>query len=256
MSQDVLSRPEIGRRSQREVSRLLVLFLTVASAVGGAVAGCHPTGTPVVDPIETATFAAAFTLLSSRASRATWLVLGVACVLVARRWLLVPAVLEVALAFVAALMSRSRRRLGALIGALGVQVVLRWPPTIFHGLPSLVAACLFLFVGISASRRSARRTRRIGLWVLGGLVAAAIVVTVPVVVAALLIRSQALAAEHSARAALTVIGTGSETSASADLRAAASDARQADAALDWWITGGARAVPILAQQERYVTGAL
>lgn len=72
----------------------------------------------------------------------------------------------------------------------------------------------------------------------------------------LFVRGQALAAERSARAALTLIGTGSETSATADLRAASSDARQADAALDWWLTGAVRAVPILAQQERYVVGAL
>lgn len=252
----MLSRSEIRRRSEREISRLFVVPLAVAAALGGALAGCHPTGTHVVDPLETAAFAAAFTLLSSRASRGTWLTLGVVCVLVARGWLIVPAIADVVLAFVSALMSRSRRRFGALIGALGVQVVLRWPPTLFHGLPSLVAGALLALLAISAWRRSSRRTRRIGLWVLGGGLGAAIVLSVPVAVAAVLARSQALDAERSARAALSIVGAGSEATTAADLRTAASDARQAHATLDWWLTDASRAVPILAQQERYVDGAL
>lgn len=256
VSQEAESASETRRRSQPTVSRLIVTALTVAAALAGAFAGCHPTGTPVVDPIETAAFAAGFTVLCSRASRGTWLVLGVGCVLLARRWLLVPAVGEVLLAFVAALLPRSRRRLGALVGALGAQVLLRWPPTVVHGLPSLAAGVLVVLVGVSAWRRSGRRARRRALWVLGGLAAAAVAVSTPVVVAALSVRSQALAAERSARAALTVIGTGSQASATADLRAAAVDARQADASIDWWLTGGARAIPILAQQERYLAGAL
>jgi hypothetical protein len=38
-----------------------VWLLVVAAAVGGALAGCHPSGTPVVDEIYAAAFAAAVT---------------------------------------------------------------------------------------------------------------------------------------------------------------------------------------------------
>lgn len=256
MSKGAASRLPSFPRSSRGVSQLLVTAAIGAAAVGAALAGCHPTGTTVVDPFEAAGFAAAFTLLCSRASRTTWLVLGVVCVLMARQWLLVPAVAEVVLAFLGALQERARRRLGALVGALGVQVVLRWPPTLFHGFPSLIAGALLLLLGASAWRRSARRTRRRAVWVIGALGAAAVVVCVPVVVAALSARGEALAAERLARTALTLIGTGGQASATADLRAASRDAHDADSAFDWWLTGGARGIPVLAQQERYVAGAL
>ena len=52
-------------------------------AIGAAFAGCHPSGSPVADQIETAAFAAGFTVLASRASRGFWLVIGVTTVLLA-----------------------------------------------------------------------------------------------------------------------------------------------------------------------------
>ena len=259
MSQDVASHPETRsdrRRSQREVSRLFVAPLTIAAAVCGAFAGCHPTGTHVVDPLETAAFAAGFTLLTSRAARGTWLVLGVASVLLARSWLLIPAVAVVLIAFLSVLAERSRRRLGALVGALGVQVVLRWPTTFFHGFPSLVAAGLVVLVGISAWRRTSRRTRRRALWSLSGLVVVGVVVSIPAVVAVLLVRGQANAAERSAEAALSIIGGNSSTQAAQDLRTAAADAAHGNSTLSWWLADGIRAVPLLAQQDRFLTGTL
>lgn len=238
------------------MSRLFVIPLTLAAAAGGALAGCHPTGTPIVDPLETAAFAAAFTVITSRAYRGTWLVFGVVCVLLARRWLLIPAGLTIMVAFLSVFSERSRRRIGALVGALGVQVVLRWPPTLFHGLPSLVTFGLVVMLGVSAWQRSSRRVRRRAVWVLGGLCGLGILLSVPVVVAVILQRGNALAAERSAKAAFSTIGSGATASVKADLQRASVDAATAATAMNWWFAAGARLVPVVAQQDRFVTDML
>src|ERR1039458_3540480 len=90
--------PARGPSSLRN-SQVLVAVLAVAAAIGGALAGCHPTGTPIVDPLETALFAAAMTVIVSRSSRGTWVVVGVCAVLLSRSWLLVPAVATMGVAF-------------------------------------------------------------------------------------------------------------------------------------------------------------
>jgi hypothetical protein len=238
------------------VSLVIVVALAGAAAVGAAFAGCHPTGTPAADVAETAAFAAAFTLLASRSSRGTWLVVGVAVVVLSRGWLLVPALGTTGIAFSAVLMSRTHRRVGAIVGAVGVQVVLRWPPAVFHGLPTLVASALVAVLAISAWRRSSARTRRRALLVVGGLGVGAVVVSLPIVIAALMVRGEASAGEAAAKAALSNIGSGSSATAVGDLDRAASDTAAASSALSGWIMAGARLVPLVAQQARFLTGAL
>ncbi len=129
-------------------------------------------------------------------------------VLLSRGWLLVPAALMVVGAFSTVFSSRSRRRFGAVIGALGVQVVLRWPSELFNGFPSLAAA-VALVIGVSAWRRSSRHTRRRAFFALSGLGVAAVVVSVPALVATLMVQNEALAAENATHAALSTIGSGS-----------------------------------------------
>ena len=243
-------------RSSRTASQLLVVVLAVAAGIGAALAGCHPTGTAIADAIESAAFAVSFTLLTSRSSRGIWLAVGVATIFMARGWLLVPALATMGVAFSSVFMSRTRRRVGAVVGALGVQVVLRWSPEFFHGFPTLVASTLVLILAISAWRGSAPRTQRTALFVLGGLGAAAVAVSLPIVITTLLVRGEALAGEAAAKAALTNIGSGSPAAITGDLERAASDENAAAAALGSWITAGARVVPLVAQQARFLTGTL
>ena len=110
-----------------------------AAAIGGALAGCHPTGTPAIDPIYAAAFAAAVTWAAGRAPRGTLLWLGVLAVVMSRGWLVLPALAALLLAFAGVWPRRPNALLGALTGALAVQVVLRWPPIAFHGATALVA---------------------------------------------------------------------------------------------------------------------
>jgi hypothetical protein len=206
-----------------------------------------------IDAIETMAFAAAFTLLTSRASRGTWLVLGVVAVLLAQGWLLIPAALTMATAFSATVLSsRSSRRVGALVGALGVQVVLRWPAELFHGFPSLGAFGLLVAVGVSAWRRSSAPVRRRGLYALAGLGAVAVLVSVPAVIETLMVRSEALAAESAAHAALSTIGSGSSAVVTHELRAAAAESSDAASTLSAWYGMGARVIPLVAQQDRFL----
>jgi Protein of unknown function (DUF4012) len=240
--------------SSRQLSLATVALLAVGAGIGGAFAGCQPTGTRVADVIETAALAASFTFLASLSSRHTWLVVGVATVALARGWLLVPAVATIGIAFAAAFMSRSHRRVGALVGALGVQVVLRWPPNGFHGLPTLVAGTLMAVMMISVWHRSGSRARRRALFVVAGLAAGVVVVSLPLVITTLLVRGEASRGQAAAQSALSNIGNGSSAAVVGDLQHAAIDTTSAASALGGWVTAGARLVPIVAQQARFLTG--
>lgn len=239
--------------SSRAITRLVVAFLAVSAGIGAAFAGCHPTGTVIADPIETGIFAAALTVLTSRSSRGSWLALGVVVVVLSRGWLLVPALCTMAGAFSTVFASRSSRRVGAGIGALGVQVILRWPPELFHGFPSLAAAAVVGFIGAFAWGRSSKRTRRRALIALGGLGSAALLVSLPAVIEVLMVRSEAVAAEGAAHAALSTIGSGSESLVTSELQTAASESSDAASTLGTWFGMGARVVPLVAQQDRFLT---
>jgi len=228
----------------------------VAAGIGAAFAGCHPTGTPVADSIETAAFAAGFTLLASRSAQGTWLVVGVVAVVFARGWLLVPALATMGVAFASVFPMRTRRLGGSVVGAVGIQVVLRWPSEFFHGLPTLVAAALATTLAISGWQRSSAPIRRRALLLIGGLGVGAVVLTLPIVIATLMVRGEAMAGEAAAKAAFANIGGSSSTAIVADLKRASTDTTDAASTLSGWITAGARVVPIVAQQARFLTGTL
>jgi hypothetical protein len=237
---------------------LVVTLLVVASAIGGALAGCHPTGSDVLDVLYGAALAALVTLAAATASRASLLVLATVATIWSRGWLAVPAVVALALAFTAALLPRSYRRLGALIGALSIQVILRWPPFGFHGAPALVATAVLAIVVISGWRnlRSRQRTRAlIGAGVLVGL---AVVLSLPAAVSALSSRSAVRAGTDAARHALDDISSGRTSAAVTELKTAAVELGQAHRRTSGWWNVGAYLVPVVAQQQRaivQVTGA-
>ena len=83
----VASGPAARRRRRSQgwrTSRWTVSMLAAAAAVGGAVAGAHPTNTPLVDPLYGAALAALITYACASASRWTWLVLSTAAVAMSR----------------------------------------------------------------------------------------------------------------------------------------------------------------------------
>ncbi len=229
-----------------------ISLLVVAAAIGGALAGCHPTGTPAVDSIYAAVFAAAVTWAAARAPRGTLLWLGMLAVVMSRGWLVVPALAALLLAFAGAWPRRPNAILGALTGAVAVQVVLRWPPMGFHGATALVALAATGPCLVGAVRTlSPPARRRVRRWTFG-LITLAIVLSIPAAVAALMAHSELSQGIAEAQGALGSIGNGATTAGTAQLQAASSDFASAASSTDSWWTAGARLVPVVSQQRQAV----
>jgi hypothetical protein len=246
------------RRSRRRTrSRLIVGLLAAASAVGGALAGCHPTGTAGVDAVYSALVAIAVTLAASRASRATLLVLTAVAVVMSRGWLLAPSGAALVLAFGGVFPRRARRRLNALIGAVAIQVVLRWPPVGFHGSTALVAIGVLFPLLYSAWRRQSPARRRTTAVVAGTLLGLAALFTGLVALGGLLARPQVARGLTAARASLHQLDSASTSTQStvAQLRAASVAFGAAHSRAGAWWTLGGRLVPAVAQQRQAMAAA-
>jgi len=115
---------------------------------------------------------------------------------------------------------------------------------------------LATMLALSAWRRSSAHLRRRTIFLVGGLGIGAVVLTLPIVIATLLVRGEALAGEAAAKAAFANIGGSSSTAIVADLKRASTDTADASSTLSGWITAGARVIPIVAQQARFLTGTL
>jgi hypothetical protein len=157
-----------SRRRPQTDPRLIWAIAGVAG-VAAAFAGAEPTGIVVADVIWSALLAVVVTLAASRARRWSWLWLsGIATAAgIGSVWATAGAV-ALALSLVGAFLDRRNRLLGATIGALAGQTLLRLPELGFHGLPTLLCALAVAPVLWSAYDRSlARDQRRIrrGLWV-------------------------------------------------------------------------------------------
>src|SRR3954467_4910319 len=131
----------VGRvfRSPRELAS--VAFMTALAALGGAVAGCEPSGVSWANPIITAAFAAAVVLLGAFAGWRWLLAAATVALLATRTWAGVAAGL-VAFGLVGYASTRRRppRSLRAGSAALTVQVVLRLPGGWAFGVTAAVAA--------------------------------------------------------------------------------------------------------------------
>lgn len=238
------------QQRRRRSSRIVVGLLTIAAGGGGALAGAHPTGTPVVDPLYAAAFAAAVTFACSRAKRSAWLGMSAAAVIMARSWLLVPAVASLGVAFASTFQARSRRRVGAMVGALASQVILRWPHLFFHGFTAVVAVAVVLPCFVSAHHHADQLWRRRLRWGAAGLGGAAVILGGPLAVAGLLARGPVDAGQADAHAALSSVGGVGGRALDTRLAAATADFARAHSLVSPWWTAGAYLVPGEAQQRR------
>src|SRR5262249_29209827 len=150
---------------------------------------------------------------------------------------------------------RPYRRLNALIGALAIQVVLRWPPIGFHGSTALVAVAAVAPVLVSAWCRQRRRGRKIIAIIAGSVLGVAIVISLPVAISALLARSpvnRGIAATHQA---LDSMSNGNGSLATAQLATAKTTLGQAHRDTGSWWTWGATLVPVVAEQRHAMAAA-
>ncbi|HET6874931.1 MAG TPA: hypothetical protein VFH70_09145, partial [Acidimicrobiales bacterium] len=245
------TRSGTGRRSRRSRhASAVVAGLAAAAAVGGGLAGCHPTGTAGVDELYGAAAAAVITVAAAPARRWSVLLLAAAGFALSRSWLLIPAGAALALAFAATFQKRAHRRWNALVGALAAQVILRWPSIGFHGLTAAVATVATVLVVVSGWRNAARRTRRVTLYGAAGLFGAALLLSAPAVISALFARHPAEAGIDLARLSLTDVETGHAPHATTRLRSAAADLTTAHGRITGWWNAGAYLVPGVAQQQR------
>lgn len=224
--------------------------LALAAAVGGALAGAHPTGTPVVDPLYGAALAALITVAASRARRWSLLVLSAVGVIMSRAWLLAPAGGALIVAFASTFQVRSRRRVAALVGALSSQVLLRWPHLLFHGFTALVALAALVPCLASGYRNAGRRWRRRLRWATAGVAGGAVVLGAPLLVCALLARGPVDRGQADAHGVLASVGSAGTHALQARLAAAAADFSKARRLVSPWWTAGAYLIPGEAQQRR------
>ena len=207
-------------------------------------------GQPIVDPLYAAIFAALVTYVCSRASRETLLVFSVVAVVMSRTWLEIPAVAALLIAFGSLLPKHSRRRVGALIGALGVETMLRWPSVAFHGSTAAVAGAVLAAVvrlglqtlldrGTAASQEDVALT---GVLAVG--------FSVPLLLATFLARTDISVGQRAAESAFGDVSGGSAAVATPMLRTATAEFGSASSKLGSWWTSVARVVPVIAQQRQ------
>jgi hypothetical protein len=240
------SRRERSRSRYRQ-ARVTVALVAFAAAIGGALAGCHPTGLAGVDPLYGAAVAAGVTLAGSRAGRSSLLVLTAAAATLSRSWLLVPAFGALGLAFASTFHRRSHRRIGAIVAALGVEVLLRWPGRGFQGMTAIAAVLAVAPVLISGWRHSRRRTRRRLSRAALGLAAVVVVLGAPAVLTALFEQGTVTRGVALARTSLDQVESGQASTASRRLQLAARDLRSAHSRLSAWWNAGAYQLPGEAQ---------
>ena len=241
---------------RRRTSTIIVVGLAASAGIAGSGAGCRPTGTRIVDPLYAALFAALITYACSRAGRKVLLLFSAVGVIMSRNWLELPAAAALLIAFISMFPRHSRRRVGALIGALSVESLLRWQPVAFHGSTAAVASAVLVPVAISAYRRvsTARRRHAKRLLALAGLLVAAL--SVPLVVAVAMAGADVSSGQHAAAAALSDVSNGNSSSAESRLQAATTAFGGAASKFGSWWMSVAAVVPGEAQQRHaLVTGA-
>lgn len=245
-----VARQRSGPSRQRRTAtaeRRLISGLAVAAAAGVAFSPATPTAFVASDVVLRAAFAVVLTLAASRARRWTWIVLaGVAVLGADGVWLAVAAV-ALAGAIAATLLDR-QRAFGAAIGALSVQVLLRFPEM---GDPMASAAVAALGAGpvlVSAYLVSPRRVRKNvhrGLLIAAGVVALGVAV---LGVSTALAYSAADRGAEDAREGLDAVAEGKTRRATELLDSSASQFAVANDAFSAWWAVPARAIPGIAPQ--------
>lgn len=156
----------------------VVWAIIALSAIGAGLAACRPTGIAFFDVIERSALGAIVVWFAARSRPWTWVVLaGAALVFAGTIWGAAFALVAL-VAAVAVLVQpgRGRPAIGALVGAVGIQVLLRAAPHGGFGLSALVTAVTVCIVVVSGYRSAAggaqRRVRRVGVGLIGFVVVA------------------------------------------------------------------------------------
>lgn len=242
--------PAIATGSVRDAA--LVWSIVVAGGVATWFATAAPTGMPLVDGAYRASYAMVVASSCAHARRWTWPVVAGAPLLAGQSgpWAIVAAGALVA-AFAGQLRSRFVERwarvLGATMGALAAQCLLRLPDLVAFGVPSLIALLAPLPAAVSALRAASPRTRRASAIVAAVAAGAAVASLALFAVGSLIVRDHARDGMREARAGLDSLRDGEQFAAAHEFRSAEAAFDRADRATAAWWMRPFEAIPVLHQ---------
>ena len=247
---DTLRAPPRSRTASRRQC-LAVRALVVLAAIGGALAGGHPTGFGAADLVLRALLAGTVTAFASRSAPWTWVAAaGIAFVASTQdtTLFLVTAVVFAAAAAASVLKVRNRV-LGAVLGAVTITIVMRLPAWGPFGLPTLLAAVAIAPVVMSGFASTTQPTRRRVVWASITVLGVALAATALFGVAALRVRDDLDAGVAATKRGVAAARRGDTPVAAREFDRARALLASASDALDkpWARVGGV--VPVVGQQE-------
>ena len=241
-------RPSVSdHATPSKAKRVIVAVIAVAAGVAAAVATSEPTGS-VADVGWRVVIAVLATFAASTARRWSLIWMAALSVVLCGSWIgLAAAAAALALAAWSALMPRHNRIVGALVGALSVQAMLRPPDVELRFLYGITVIIAIVPVCFSAYRLLRRRRRR---RVRRGVVLATVAVVLlsgAAVVAAVMARADMNDGVDAMRSGLAAIDEGDDDAAAADFTRANRlfTTAQDSLAAPWAVAAGA--VPVVAQ---------
>ena len=228
----------------------VVLVIAAVSAVLAALSPAEPVGLRLADAVWCGLLGAVVPLAASRARRwaLAWLggiaaIVGIGGDGVA----IVFAVGSIAATLAVAASKRRDRLVGALLGAVAVQALLRGPSYGFIGLPTLVGLAAIVPVLVTGYRMARSRERRVARWGMGAVAALVIVGSVAAAGAAALARPSLEDGRSSATDGLDALGGGDTPGATAAFVGASLDFGDANGTLSGPLSWVGRAVPVVSQ---------
>jgi hypothetical protein len=235
-----------AKRSSTPTTRRVVRAVVALSAIGGAFAAGTSTGLLVADVLWSAGLAALVAAAASRSRRwpTIWLA-GAATAAGIGSWWALAGALAFALGVSGIVRDRRGRVLGALVGALAVQVLLRLPELGPHGASALVvvvAVAPVLWSGYERSPRALRRQVRTVALGAAGVAGLAVALAAG---GALLARGDLQRGADEAQRGLDLVRDGEQASGSQQLAQASDSFASAASVLDAPWTWPARALPVV-----------
>lgn len=237
------------RRRKQASARIQVYVIAGVGAVVAAFAPGAGTGIEVWDAVLRMAFAFGITVACSQARRWTWMVMaGVAAAASRDIAAIVLAWAALLLSFLSAVVDIRKRRIGAIIGALAVNALLRLEPIGFHGLTLLLGA-LAVAPALASAYQAQRRVNRKRILVAVGCVAGFLVVSIGALgVAGFLGAQHVGAATDAAEKGLDFAKRGEQDESAKEFIDARQEFVDAERILKGWFVQPSRLVPIVAYQ--------
>ncbi|MCB0994111.1 MAG: DUF4012 domain-containing protein, partial [Acidimicrobiales bacterium] len=212
-----------------------------------SLADAAPTGHGGADVVWRMAAGAVVPLLTVYARRWAWFVLVAGTAVAGQGWMVVFVAAALGLTLAAAFRFERRRWMGAVVGALAVQVLLRGVTYWFLGAPTVVSLLVCIPILVSGLRNGPRRLQAAAGGLALVLSLAAVALTVTTTVSALQAKDRITRGLDLAEEAVDLARDGDTSAASQLLQAAEAefDAVAADLGKPW--TAPAQAVPVLGQ---------